>query len=487
MEANIKDYESLVKVKNVLGWDDYELSSTIEVKTLPLFENVAQQLFNKVIDNTELGEELSFVLEERLNSLKVSERKARSYLISLFSKKNAEYMNQIDKVYSVSNSEVEPTFKIMVSYSHTLEALKKLTSRVLRDSSIPIPGLPFADMVKYSMYKMQITRKKGGLVVSNEMFDLTPDEKQSVKKVLALPKVTSWINQCISENNLDENAKNAYNKILDEFGVKSEEWLPTAVDFYYQEVEKIAKSKAIPSASDMERLKTLKTFLNCTEVYSRNVNLELFGDKYVKALTESMTPTGVITDDYLNGLERLRIRLDLDENDAKNLLGFATRKRITPIIKDLIDVYKSDTDANVRNENDLKKKNLKSSDPISSIDNVLGFMETGAQKSGGGPNVFMREALNLVDFYVENYGIQGFNLTSEVIEKKMVNVVGSFNESELVGMFKHYVITRLSEENKSLRERYVGNEELFGTILGFFFIYVFIHFLLYISIFIFIL
>lgn len=39
------------------------------------------------------------------------------------------------------------------------------------------------------------------------------------------------------------------------------------------------------------------------------VNMELLGDKYVKAVTESMMPTGVITEEYLDGLDRLRLRL----------------------------------------------------------------------------------------------------------------------------------------------------------------------------------
>jgi hypothetical protein len=37
--------------------------------------------------------------------------------------------------------------------------------------------------------------------------------------------------------------------------------------------------------------------------------MELLGDKYVKAVTESMMPTGVITEEYLDGLNRLRLRL----------------------------------------------------------------------------------------------------------------------------------------------------------------------------------
>lgn len=43
--------------------------------------------------------------------------------------------------------------------------------------------------------------------------------------------------------------------------------------------------------------------------HSLKVNLELLGDKYVKAVTESMMPTGVITEEYLDGLDRLRMRL----------------------------------------------------------------------------------------------------------------------------------------------------------------------------------
>ena len=35
----------------------------------------------------------------------------------------------------------------------------------------------------------------------------------------------------------------------------------------------------------------------------------MLGDKYVKAVTESMMPTGVITEEYLDGLDRLRMRL----------------------------------------------------------------------------------------------------------------------------------------------------------------------------------
>lgn len=42
---------------------------------------------------------------------------------------------------------------------------------------------------------------------------------------------------------------------------------------------------------------------------------------------------------------------------------------------------------------------------------ILSYLE-GAQKEGGGPNVFMREALNLVDFFVSNYLTQDVDLST---------------------------------------------------------------------------
>ena len=48
--------------------------------------------------------------------------------------------------------------------------------------------------------------------------------------------------------------------------LSDEEWQSTAVDFYYQDVQRIAKSRAVPSNVDMIRLSSLKNFLNCNDV-----------------------------------------------------------------------------------------------------------------------------------------------------------------------------------------------------------------------------
>jgi len=137
--------------------------------------------------------------------------------------------------------------------------------------------------------------------------------------------------------------------------VTRDEWLATAVDFYYQEVNRISNARAVPTINDINDLDVLKQFLAIAhQPIVSKVNLELFGDKYVKALSEAMTPTGVITEEYINGLERLRVRLGLSEQDARQLLNVASRSRMIPIIKDLVNIWKSDTDATYRREQEKK-------------------------------------------------------------------------------------------------------------------------------------
>lgn len=125
---------------------------------------------------------------------------------------------------------------------------------------------------------------------------------------------------------------------------------------------------------------------------------------YTPNPTHTHTPPtpGVITDEYKGGLERLRTRLAISPEGSRRLVALASRLRLGPVVRDLIDVWKSDIDGSARERKKQNGPTDKSRDPISSMDNVLGYMETGAQKEGGGPNVFMRECLNLVDFFAGN-------------------------------------------------------------------------------------
>ena len=148
------------------------------------------------------------------------------------------------------------------------------------ESSLPIPGLPFADMVRVNLYQTLLNKQKEGkdMNISEDLFILSLEQRLIVKKYMALPKITSWIGQCIQENNYDINAKNAYKKLLSEYNVTDTEWQSTAIDFYYQELQKIARIRAVPTETDMQRLIVIRNFLDCNEKLVSKANMDLLGE-----------------------------------------------------------------------------------------------------------------------------------------------------------------------------------------------------------------
>lgn len=462
--ANV-NFDALAKAKAVFGWNSFEFDATVEAKTLPVFEREAKKLLDRVFEFPDSAEEVKPLIGELTKSLNLDVKKARAFVMTRISEYNAEYMNKIQKVYEVAGSAVEPAYKILVTYSKVWEGLKTATEDLMAETNIPIPGLPFADMVRVNFYQLQLNKENEGKSagVSPELFTLSESQQNVVKKYLSLPKLTSWVAQCISEGNYDENAKKAYQKLLSEFKVTDKEWQSTACDFYYQELQKVARVRAIPTDIDMKRLQSISGFLDCAPEIVSKVNMELLGDKYIKALSEAMNPTGVISSEYVDGLERLRQRLQLTQADAQTLLGVSARSRLAPVIKDLVDVYKSDISGTARSKDKANQKD-KSRDPVSSLDNVLGYMEVGAQKEGGGPNVFMREALNLIDFFQENYLTQDQDISD--LSRMPVTAVGVVSNTELLDAYKHYLITTVAEGDEELRQRYDDGERIFALVLG---------------------
>lgn len=478
--AALPQYDNLNKAKSVLGWSGLEFDSTLSTKTIPLFESAVNALVQDLCDEptTENTEKCAQRITERIEELHIDTKKARSILTTAISHKNAEYMNRIDKVYNASDGATLPAFKTMASYASVHEALATMAEPFMGGIDIPMPGLPFAAMIRVAMYEMKLGNEGKGIStgsIKDEMFDLNEEQQKIVKKSMALPKVVGWITQCIAEKNFAEGAKDAYQKLLDEYEVGKDAWDATAIDYYYQQAQSVAGRRQIPTGEDMAELQQLAAFLQAPEENVHKVHMEVLGDKYVKALTEAMTPSGVITEEYIEGLERLRDRLMLTEADAKSLVGFASRMRMGPVLKDLVDIWKSDTDANYRREKEKAKRedssfNDKSRDNINDESNIFGYMEMGAQKEGSGPVVFMREALNLVDNFRENYAAAAeASIDASATGGDSVLPVtagGISGEEDLVGIFKHYVITRVAEQDPALKARYLADEPIFAALLG---------------------
>ena len=71
----------------------------------------------------------------------------------------------------------------------------------------------------------------------------------------------------------------------------------------------------------MDKLEQIAEFLSCKSEMLNKIHMDVFGSKYMKAISEAMMPAGVITEEYKDGLIRLQNRLSLDDSSRLNTPG----------------------------------------------------------------------------------------------------------------------------------------------------------------------
>lgn len=245
VHGGIAEYDSLKKAQEVIGWSNFAFDSVVEGKTLPIFNDFIKSMIKTIFDDVSAKDELNKSFSRLYQSLHIREDKARASLITLMSARNDEYIEMLQKVYEKSNGKVDECFKIMTNYATAHAALSEIVKPVMNNYEIPLPGLPFADMTRVAMYEMKLEQKKSQ--VNDEMFTLNQAQIDLVERNLALPKIASWIKQCITEDNYDPMAKQTFEKMLKDYKVSDEEWQATAVDYYYQEAIRVSNMQAIPS------------------------------------------------------------------------------------------------------------------------------------------------------------------------------------------------------------------------------------------------
>jgi hypothetical protein len=501
ISTSTTDITTYLKAEKVFGWSTQETMNILETKTLPIFEQDCKVLLDLLVEKPEIANQHISILRQRAKSLGIPATKARTILISLLNHYNKDYINRISKVYERHPDNLNPIFKLMMAYGKTYKAFSMVTNELLSTGDIPIPSLPVSKNARQLLFEWQIDpssyqNQRWKSKIPENFFDLSETEQLAVKQSLVFPKIFTWIKQCLTERNFNRYAQQAYEKYITEYGLDELSWQATIADWYYEEVKKISDMRAIPSNDDIQYLNEIQQFLKVKQDDIEKIHLELFGVKYIKALTEAMTPSMTISPEYIDGLHRLRDRLQLTNENALKLVSIATRQRMIPMIQDLCDVWKSHTDYDYRIEKQRKEQQdeqqkQKQQQSSSSNPNIskltsyaeasnFGFLQkksdgkspavsstttTSSSSSGDNTiNTFMRDTMNLIDIVQSTYQVHEIYL--DELSTSYITAADIIPEVDLIGMFKYFVMNRISEPDESLRTRYESVETLLAKLLG---------------------
>lgn len=440
LEVNFKDFHRFEQGCKALGIVGKDFNYTVIRHTQGIFDDAAQTLMKIVANRPEQALQLQAKLLERMVSLKIDLYSAGQTMHRLAEVHNEAFQDRIAGVYRAADEGMKEAAasRALAAYAHIFDAMQQLAAPFIGDKPLVPPELPFDEKDRFKILLAKTEMAGAKMTVSEverTMLDLPDDAGKFVHETLAIPKTGDFLLKCIRADQFNPDAKKMYLSMLAECGVSAEVKQATALDVFYNETEKVAV-RAVPTQEEMDRLDRMRDFLDLSEESVQDIYIANLGNKYSKAVAESLAPENTMSMEYAYGLQRLRKRLKLGFYEAAILLfSDEVVERFTPVIKGLIDAWKSETDGSYQRQN--------AHEP---------------------PKVFMREVMNMLDLYQQAFRL--LDCEGGVPAELRITAEGLATEEEMAELYKHFLLHRISEEDPELRQRYMDRTLELATLLG---------------------
>uniref|UniRef100_A0A7S2SA32 Uncharacterized protein n=1 Tax=Rhizochromulina marina TaxID=1034831 RepID=A0A7S2SA32_9STRA len=162
-------------------------------------------------------------------------------------------------------------------------------------------------------------------------------------------------------------------------------------EFYRQRLDTFTLGSRIYSATEQEELKALSAALRLDDASVATIHWNQCASMYRNAVLEAMGSTGVITQEYLAGLDKLADRLMLEDEAKSKIFNEAMQSQMRP----LLDRVTTELERSVlsRQQYAAKTGQDQGDDMFAEAGGTLGLE--------GGANM-MLEIVNLVDFFAGN-------------------------------------------------------------------------------------
>lgn len=438
LEANFTDFHRLEQGCKALGIVGQDFNYTVIRHTQSFFDDAAQVLVQAVVDRPESAPHMQAKLLERLATLKIDLHSAGQTLRRLTQAQNEIFQERIGNLYRVADpgTKEATASRALVAYAHIFEALQYLAAPFTGDKPLTPPQLPFDAATRAHILQAKAKMTGDTMAVSEvetQILELKDGAGHFVHQSLAIAKTRKFILDSIRADKFNPDAKQMYMSKLSECGVSGSAWQATALNIFHDEMTRVA-ARPVPTQQEMDRLDRVRDFLDISADDARTVYLDKLGEKYCKAVEESLTAEGGISMEYAFGLQRLRTRLNITLDDAKLLFYLETKKHFGPVVKGIIDAWKAETDGSYQRQN--------------------------AQQP---PKVFMREVMNMLD--LRDQVCRLMDCEGGLEEELHVTGTGLATSEESVELFKHFLLHRISEQDPELRQRYVDRSPQLANFL----------------------
>lgn len=298
------------------------------------------------------------------------------------------------------------------------------------------------------------------LVVDETTFDRIYSE-------VVEPLVKGRLVGAVEAGEFDNETKVEFDLFMNALEVPVDLYRKTATDLYRKEVATVSAGGAIYTPSQEEKLAKMAVFMDVDPESVSKIHGQVCAPSYQQAVIEAMGAggTGIIDDEYHEGLAKLGERLKLTEAVQKSIYSKAITAKVNAQVEQLV----AEFERSVLSKEELGVKTGKDQGEdlfITAKDSTLG-LETKA-------NV-MLEIVNLVDFFRGNRLIQDVpadedDESSETTYEYLVTAEGMVDGRMLRDVYRHFVVNSMQQQQQqsgtARAERIEAAKVHIGSILG---------------------
>jgi len=200
---------------------------------------------------------------------------------------------------------------------------------------------------------------------------------------------------------------------------------------------------SILSEEQSAELATLRAFLDIDLAQVYDLHERTCAPAYQKSVQEVMGTTGIIPDEYWEGLEALRTRLCISETAAQELFAVEVKGKMKAFAEKAVEALEAKAKA-----------------------------QQEQQEAGGGQmgieaeNALSTEVLNLVDFAVASKALVTQEVDGKEVEVIGANLRSEFDERTLREIYKQFLVEAFSGGSAAQNQRTFDNLNRLTLVLG---------------------
>lgn len=471
LEAN--DQEALARLRMILNVAEDRATTTLMTLAEPVYRQDVAKALDAVAAKEDSYASIYGRLALRQSELGIPQDAARASMCTLASSRAADIVKKASKFLRVQNvTGCVAAVKELLEYCDDILALVAVGSEESVDDakliSQYIVGLPDAvsSSEPRSMYRLFLSDILADRVVSEKeevllvrlrtLLGLSELDALNAFKSAAGPVYSKAVKDALLKDAYDDATKSAKDKIKEDLSLPRETTLSIDLELYRERLSKMVEGNRIIQEQEAQTLFTIRQFLDLKDEDVKDVHRVCCGPVYEQSVSEAMGATGIILDDYREGLDRLKGRLLLADDVVDAAFHRVVKRRMKLYVNRAMEQLEKRSAV----RGSLDERDVGDDPNIKRAGATLGI-------DAGGLAV---ELNNLVEFYVRNKLPVEQEVEAEGETKKVVRYPVSLNgelEPKVYNeLYKQYVIQCFSASTRSEKQRLFASLDQLGPILG---------------------